>query len=226
LSTKAKYVEITADLPSVPIQRMMSSITANLDDQMAAGGLPNTPITPRRKAESAAGCNISEMLSLPSTPAGKKELVPMPLVVKDNGALVVEIEQVNVKLDEVISEVAKIKEIIMLGVAEVDSSVPVPLTPPVPVVDLAVTHTLMIRQYDEMRRVMAGEQEKMRDYMKKWAIMMAVFVFLMTIVVVSHVHVTVYTLKEPVVCESHAEALPTVYDNMMCCARVFAKDSY
>jgi hypothetical protein len=180
------------------------------------------PTTPRRKAEAAAGCNISEMMTFPSAPAGKKELVPMPVVVKDNGALVVEIEQVNVKLDVVIFEVAKIKEIIMLH-ADVDSSALVPFTPPVPSVSFDMAHSLMMH---EMRMLLTTEQMQMRVFIRNWAIIMALFIFAMTIVVLSAVYVTMYMLKEPVVCESHAEALPTVYDNMMCCARVFAKDSY
>jgi hypothetical protein len=191
------------------------------------------PTTPRRKVEAAA-----EPVS--SAPVVKNTLLPMPLVVKDNGAVVVqvvEVEKLKVKMDEVIFEVKKlnevifevkkINEIIMVGVAEVDSSAPVVEVdsavgvPPVPPVDMAVTHTLMMRQYDEMCRVMASEQEKTRVFIMNCAIFMVVFIFAMTIVV-SHV----YMLKEPAVCESPAEALPTVYDNMRCCARVFAKDTY
>jgi hypothetical protein len=109
------------------------------------------------------------------------------------------------------------------GVSDVPSLSDAPLTPPVPPVDLAVTHTLMMRQYDEMRRVMAGEQEKMRVYMKNWAVMMAVFVFLMTIIVVRHVHVTVYMLKEPAVCEPCRECA-VVNDWIM--AKCYANDWY
>ena len=59
----------------------------------------------------------------------------------------------------------------------------------------------------------------MRDYMKKWAIGMAVFVFVMTIVVVSHVHVLVYTLKEPAVFESSPPVCKPYLD---CAAKFFA----
>jgi hypothetical protein len=97
-----------------------------------------------------------------------------------------------------------------------------PLTAPVPPVDIDVTHTLMMRQCDEMRRVMASEQEKTRVFIMNWAIFMVVFIFAMAIVVSN---VIVYMLKEPAVCESPAEALPTAYDNMMCCARMFSEDS-
>jgi hypothetical protein len=96
-----------------------------------------------------------------------------------------------------------------------------PLTPPVPPVDVAVTHTLMMRQYDEMRRVMASEQEKTRVYMKNWAVMMAVLVFLMTIIVVSHVHVIVYMLKEPVVFESSAPVCNPYFD---CIAKFLTRE--
>jgi hypothetical protein len=177
------------------------------------------PTTPRRKVEAAAGSSNGNIMPVSSAPAVKNTLLPMSLVVKDNGAVVVEIEKVNVKLDEV-------KAILMLGFAEVDSPAPVAEVDSavaVPPVDMAVTHTLMMRQYNEMRRVMACEQEKTRVFIMNWAIFMVVFIFAMAIVVS---HVIVYMLKEPAVCESHAEALPTAYDNMMCCARVFAKDSY
>jgi hypothetical protein len=173
--------------------------------------------TPRRKVEAAVGSKTSAMLALPAAPVEKNGLVPMTLVVKDNGALVVEVEKVNVKLDEV-------KAILMLGFAEVDSPAPVAEVDSavaVPPVDMAVTHTLMMRQCDEMRRVMASEQEKTRVFIRNWAIFMVGFIFAMAIVVSN-----VYMLKEPAVCESPAEALPTVYDNMRCCARVFAKDTY
>jgi hypothetical protein len=161
------------------------------------------PTTPRRKVEAVTDSNISVMLALPAAPVEKKELVPMSLVVKDNGALVVEVEKVNVKLDEV-------KAILMLGFAEVDSAVAVPP------VDIDVTHTLMMRQCDEMRRVMASEQEKTRVFIMNWAIFMVVFIFAMAIVVFN-------TLKKPAVCEPCRECA-VVNDWMM--AKCFAHDWY
>ena len=193
-----------------------------------------TPTTPRRPTGlSAAVSNVSEMsplppatgLRLPSTPVGRYKNGLVPLVA--NGALVAEVEKVKTELDCVISEVANIKEMVRLGLVEVNSPAPVV---PVPAVQLDVTHTLMMRQYDEMRRVMACDQEKMRVFIKNLAIIMAVFVFLMTIVVVSHVHVLVYTLKdtlkEPAVCESPVTALVSEWDNWLSCARIFSKDAY
>jgi hypothetical protein len=152
------------------------------------------------------------MLALPAAPVEKKELVPMSLVVKDNGALVVEVEKVNVKLDEV-------KAILMLGFAEVDSPAPVAEVDSavaVPPVDMAVTHTLMMRQCDEMRRVMASEQEKTRVFIMNWAIFMVVFIFAMAIVVFN-------MLKKPAVCEPCRECA-VVNDWMM--AKCFAHDWY
>jgi hypothetical protein len=114
---------------------------------------------------------------------------------------------------------------------------PVPVVPPVPPVDMAVTHTLMMGQCAEMRMVIASEQEKTRVFIRNWAIALAVvFACVMAVAVVSFVFVAVYMHKEPVVCEPlvcepvvcepPAEALLSVYDNMICCARMFTKDSY
>ena len=89
----------------------------------------------------------------------------------------------------------------------------------VPPVSLDATHTLMMRQYDEMRRVIATEQEKMRVFIKNWAIIMALFVFAMTIVVVSAVYVIVYMLKEPAVFESSPPVCNPYFD---CVAKFFA----
>jgi hypothetical protein len=181
--------------------------------------------TPRRKVDSTVGSKTSAMLALPTAPVEKKELVPMSLVVNTNSALVVEMEKVNVKLDLISKNLVEFEAVIMDGVGAVVPSVPVPevapLTAPVPPVDMAVTNTLMMRQYDEMRRVMASEQEKTRVYMKNWAVMMAVLVFLMTIIVVSHVHVIVYMLKEPAVCEPCRECA-VVNDWIM--AKCFAQE--
>jgi hypothetical protein len=117
---------------------------------------------------------------------------------------------------------------------------PVPVVPPVPPVDMAVTHTLMMGQCAEMRQYIASEQEKTRVFIRKWALAV-VFACVMAVAVVSFVFVAVYMHKEPVVCEPvvceplvcepvvcepPAEALPSVYDNMMCCARMFTKDEY
>jgi hypothetical protein len=66
----------------------------------------------------------------------------------------------------------------------------------------------------------------MRVHIMSLAIAMAVFVFVMSIVVMYFVYVIVYRLKEPAVCESFTSVLPTMYDNMMCCARMFSEDSY
>jgi hypothetical protein len=211
MTTKAMYVEITAEIPTAPMQRMMSSITANLDDQMAAGGLLNTPIMSRSKAIPAAD-------SIPSAPVEKKELVPMSLVVNTNSALVVEMEKVNVKLDLLNKNLVEFEAVIMDGVGAVVPSVPVPevapLTAPVPAVDLDATNTLMMRQYDEMRRVMVGEQEKTRVFIMTWAIFMVVFIFAMAIVVFN-------MLKKPAVCEPCRECA-VVNDWMM--AKCFAHD--
>ena len=117
---------------SVPLQKMLSSITANLDLEIAAGS-QMSPLPP------ATGLR-----------APKNTVVPLVA----NGALVVEVEKVKAELDCVISEVANIKEMVRLGLAEIDSSALVPLTPPV---SLDVTHTLMMRQYHEMRRVIGSE---------------------------------------------------------------------
>ena len=180
--------------------------------------------TPRRKAESAAGSSVSEMIPLPSAPAVKNSLVPMPLVVNANVALVVEIEKVNVKLDLISKNLVEFEAVIMEGVGAVVPSVSVvPYVPPVPPVDLAVTLTLMMCQYDEMRRAMACDQEKMRAFIRNRVIAMVVLIFVMTIVVVSHVHVLVYTLKEPAVCEPCLE-YAVVSDWMI--AKCFANDWY
>ena len=181
---------------SVPLQRMLSSITANLDLEIAAGS-QMSPLPP------ATGLRPP-----------KNTLVPLVA----NGALVAEVEKVKVELDCVISEVANIKEMVRLGLVEVDSAVAVP---PVPPVDLAVTLTLMMCQYDEMRRAMACDQEKMRAFIRNRAIAMVVLIFVMTIVVVSHVHVLVYTLTEPVVFESSAPVCTPYFD---CIAKFLARE--
>lgn len=107
------------------------------------------------------------------------------------------------------------------GVSDVPSLSDAPLTQSVPAVDLDVTHTLMMRQYDEMRMVMACDQEKMRAFIRNRAIAMAVLIFVMTIVVVSHVHVLVYTLTEPVVFESSAPVCTPYFD---CIAKFLARE--
>jgi hypothetical protein len=68
-------------------------------------------------------------------------------------------------------------------------------------VSLDVTHTLMMRQYNEMRRAIASEESKTRVYMRNLAIAMALLVFVMSIVVMVVVYVIVYRLKEPAVCD-------------------------
>ena len=176
----------------------------------------NTPTTPRRLTGLAAVTStISEMVPLPSAPVQKNGLVPLVA----NVALVAEIEKVNAKLDFVILELAKYNDIIKQGIADAE---PVPVVAPVA---LDVTHTLMMRQYDEMRHAITSEQSKMRVHITSLAIAMAMFVFVMSIVVMIAVYVIVYRLKEPAVCESFPSVLPTMYDNMMCCARMFSEDS-
>ena len=69
------------------------------------------------------------------------------------------------------------------------------------------------------------EGHKTRDYMKHLAIVMALFIFVMTIVVVSAVYVTVYMLTEPEPCESvpgqcPAASLPSKWDALTACARI------
>jgi hypothetical protein len=186
----------------------------------------NTHTTPRRLTGLAAvASTVSEMVTLPSAPVKKNGLVPLVGNVNDNAridALFSEIEKVNVKLDVVIVDLVKYNDIIMQGVAEVDSSV---LVAPVTPVALDVTHTLMMRQYDEMRRAIASEQSKMRVHITSLAISMALLDFVMSIVVMCFVYVVVYRFKEPAVCESFPSVLPTMYDNMICCARMFTEDS-
>jgi len=61
-------------------------------------------------------------------------------------------------------------------VSDVPLTSPVSLTPPVPPVDLAVTHTLMMRQYNEMRRVIASEHEKTRWFTAQCTMVVLFFV--------------------------------------------------
>ena len=162
----------------------------------------NTPTTPHRVTGlSAVDSTISEMVPLPSAPVQKNGLVPFV----GNVALLVEIEKVNAKLDFAILELAKYNDIIKQGIADAE---PVPAVAPVA---LDVTHTLAMHE--------------MRVYIRNLAIAMALVVFVMSIVVMIAVYVIVYRLKEPAVCESFPSVLPTMYDNMMCCARMFSEDS-
>ena len=108
-----------------------------------------------------------------------------------------------------------------VGVASQDA--PTPALVPVAPVALDVTHTLAMH---EMRMILTTEQSQMRVYIRNLAIAMALVVFAMSIVVMIAVYVIVYRLKEPAVCESFPSVLPTMYDNMMCCARMFSEDSY
>ena len=108
-------------------------------------------------------------------------------------ALVAEIEKVNVKLDFVILELAKYNDIIKQGIADAE---PVPDVAPVA---LDAAHTLAMH---EMRMILTTEQSQMRVYMRNLAIAMAMFVFVMSIVVMIAVYAIVYRLKEPAVCES------------------------
>ena len=173
----------------------------------------NTPTTPRRLTGLLAVVStISEMVPLPSAPVQKNGLVPFV----GNVALLVEIEKVNAKLDFAILELAKYNDIIKQGIVDAE---PVPAVAPVA---LDVTHTLAMH---EMRMILTTEQSQMRVYIKNLTIAMAVFVFVMSIVVMIAVYVIVYRLKEPAVCESFPSVLPTMYDNMMCCARMFSEDS-
>ena len=169
----------------------------------------NTPTTSRRLTGLAAvASTIGEMVPLPSAPVQKNGLVPLVA----NVALVAEIEKVNAKLDVVIVELAKYNDIIKQGIADAE---PVPAVAPVA---LDVTHTLAMH---EMRMILTTEQSQMRVYIRN----MALVVFVMSIVVMIAVYVIVYRLKEPAVCESFPSVLPTMYDNMMCCARMFSEDS-
>jgi hypothetical protein len=162
----------------------------------------NTPTTPHRVTGlSAVDSTISEMVPLPSAPVQKNGLVSLVANVNGNAridALFSEIEKVNVNLDVVIVDLVKYNAIIIQGVEEVDSSV---LVPPVAPVPLDVTHTLMMCQYDEMRRAIASEQSKMRVHIMSLVIDMVLFVFVTSIVVMVVVYVIVYTLKEPDMCE-------------------------
>ena len=174
----------------------------------------NTSTTPRRLTGLAAvSSTIGEMVPLPSAPVQKNGLVPLI----GNVALVAEIEKVNAKLDFVIVELAKYNDIIKQGIADAE---PVPVVAPVA---LDVAHTLAMH---EMRMILTTEQSQMRVYMRNLAIAMALVVFVMSIVVMIAVYVIVYRLKEPAVCESFPSVLPTMYDNMKCCARMFSEDSY
>jgi hypothetical protein len=158
----------------------------------------NTPTTPRRLTGLAdVASTIGEMVPLPSAPVQKNGLVPLVA----NVALVAEIEKVNAKLDVVIVELAKYNDIILQGVGEADVLAVVAPVAPVAPVSLDVTHTLMMRQYDEMRRAIASEQSKTRVHITNLAIAMALFVFVMSIVVMVVVYVIVYRLKEPAVCD-------------------------
>ena len=173
----------------------------------------NTPTTSRRLTGLAAvASTIGEMVPLPSAPVQKNGLVPLVA----NVALVAEIEKVNAKLDVVIVELAKYNDIIKQGIADAE---PVPAVAPVA---LDVTHTLAMH---EMRMILTTEQSQMRVYIRNLAIAMALVVFVMSIVVMIAVYAIVYRLKEPAVCESFPSVLPTMYDNMKCCARMFSEDS-
>jgi hypothetical protein len=182
----------------------------------------NTPTTPRRLTGLAAvASTISEMVPLPSAPVQKNGLVP--LVGKANGvsdnakidSLLVEVEKLSSKVGVVVAEIEKVS-VIMKAVGEADPLAVVAdvLTPAVAPVSLDVTHTLMMRQYDEMRRAIASEQSKMRVYMRNLAIAMALFVFVMSIVVMIAVYVIVYRLKEPAVCESTASPVCQMSDEV------------
>jgi len=111
--------------------------------------------------------------------------------------------------------------------AEVDSAVAVPAVPPV---DLAVTHTLMMRQYNEMRRVIASEHEKTRWFTAQCT--MVVLLFIVAHFVLNYVHslwTPVCAMAPPVppVCVPGRDtALPSMWDNYMSCARIFTKDTY
>jgi hypothetical protein len=165
------------------------------------------------------------MVPLPSAPVQKNGLVP--LVAKVNGvsdnakidSLLEEVEKLSSKVGVVVAEIEKVS-VIMKAVGEADALAPVAPVAPVP---LDVAHTFAMH---EMRMVLTTEQSQMRVYIKNLAIAMALFVFVMSIVVMVVVYVIVYTLKEPAVCESFPSVLPTMYDNMMCCARMFTEDSY
>jgi hypothetical protein len=121
------------------------------------------------------------------------------------------------KLDCVLRQV----EVGVAFVAPVQD-VPTPPVAPVAAVPLDVAHTLAMH---EMRMILTTEQSQMRVYMRNLAIAMALVVFVMSIVVMIAVYAIVYRLKEPAVCESFPSVLPTMYDNMKCCARMFSEDS-
>jgi hypothetical protein len=116
----------------------------------------------------------------------------VPLVA--NVALVVEIEKVNVKLDVVIVNLAKVNDIIMQGVGDAE---PVPVVPSVPsaslVSELIETGILL---HDEIR----NQARKTRDCMEKCS---AVVILFITVLFMIHkLYTPVCSIKEPAVCES------------------------
>jgi outer membrane murein-binding lipoprotein Lpp len=187
----------------------------------------NTPTTSRRLTGLAAvASTIGEMVPLPSAPVQKNGLVP--LVGKANGvsdnakidSLLVEVEKLSSKVGVLVAEIEKVS-VIMNAVGD-DALAVVADVAPVAPVPLDVAHTLAMH---EMRMILTTEQSQMRVYMRNLAIAMALVVFVMSIVVMIAVYAIVYRLKEPAVCESFPSVLPTMYDNMKCCARMFSEDS-
>ncbi len=161
---------------------------------------PILPITPRR----------SIVLTLVSEVNG----------VSDNAkidSLLMEVEKFSSKVGVVVAEIEKVS-VIMKAVGEADALAVVTAMAPL---SSEVTHTLMMIKYDEMHLAIASEQSKMRVHITNLAIAMTLFILLMFFVVLVVVYVTVDYI--PPVGQCPAAALPTVWDDTMCCTRMFAK---
>jgi hypothetical protein len=176
------------------------------------------PITPRRRTVPAAVSNISDMQPLPSAPVTERTYKNAVVPLVANVGLVAEIEKLHVKVDAVSVDIARVFNIMEeVGKAEpVAPEVVAPVSVPI-VSNFMDVPTLIWKIEDEGR--------KTRDYIKHLAIVMALFIFVMTIVVVSAVYVTVYMLTEPEPCESvpgqcPSASLPSKWDALTACARI------